>query len=633
MESVDNHIKEQTGILEAILKPGVSRSASSEAGIFKSVMVSVYDQIEEQTKILTSTYDQIKEQTGILETMLNLQISEAEKAELRSKLVGADRSGSEGQPSSTPPAEPTPAPTPQTQSNNTLAGLLGGLTALFGRNMLGRFAVLAAGAAALALSVATTIGLIRGQLTAIKTYFKAFAPGLIKIFKAFAPDLIKIFKAFAPGLIKIFDDFKISVSSRISSIAAGFKSIVDDFKARAGLIRVAVNDAFDNFIKSIKGLFSSGAGTSSKFSVVISAIGKAVDTLIEPFRTALTTLKELAGPRGGPGKIAGIFKSITGWFGSLGAQIGKIAGVVGKLFAPIAIIMTAFETIKGAIDGYAEGGILGAFEGALSGFFTSLIAAPLDLLKNVVSWVAGVFGFDKVSEVLDSFSFTDLFKQVIGSLFNGVSSALSVITDLFTFTDEDKTFFGTLGKLTDIVFLPVNMAINFVKGIFGFDDSEGPPFKLQDWLMEKVYSIIDWLGSLFSWDEDEADRGLTPRDRNPAPNRASVFQEDYSFASGTRGFVNFGQGTRATLHGLEAVVPRNTDAGKILANNFDDNWGLKLSTIENSGMSSSKPIIINAPNNSQTNVSSRGGTASTIINSFGASRSDLDALSRPAGAN
>ena len=50
-------------------------------------------------------------------------------------------------------------------------------------------------------------------------------------------------------------------------------------------------------------------------------------------------------------------------------------------------------------------------------------------------------------------------------------------------------------------------------------------------------------------------------------------------------------------------------------------------------MSSSKPIIINAPNNSQTNVSSRGGTASTIINSFGASRSDLDALSRPAGAN
>jgi hypothetical protein len=618
MESVDNHVKEQTGILESILKPSASRSASSEAGIFKSIMVSVYDQIEAQTKILSSTYDQIKQQTGILETMLNLQVSEAEKAEQRDKLAAADRSSRENQTPEQP--TPTPPPAPQPQSDNTLAGLLGGLAALFGKNILGKFAALAVGAAALALSVGATIGLIKGQLTAIKTYFKAFAP----------------------GLVKIFDDFKVSLSSRISSIAAGFKSIVDDFKVRAGVVRVAVDDAFNNFIKSIKGLFPAGSagGSGSKFAALISSVGKTIDILIEPFRTALTTLKELAGPRGGPGKIAGIFKSITGWFGSLGSQIGKIAGVVGKIFAPIAIIMTAFETIKGAIDGYAEGGILGAFEGALSGFFTSLIAAPLDLLKNVVSWVAGALGFEKAAEVLDSFSFTDIFKQVIGSIFDGVSSALSVVTDLFTFTEEDMTLFGALGKLQDFVFAPVNMAINFVKGLFGFDESEGPPFKLQDWIMEKVYSIIDWLGSLFSWDEDETSRELTPRELNARRSGRNVvtpeFQEDFGsgpqMRTGTRGFVNFGEGTRATLHGLEAVVPRNTDAGQILANNFDDSWGLKLSAIETQA-AATKPIIINAPNNSQTNVNSRGGTASTIINSFGASRSDLDALSRPAGAN
>jgi hypothetical protein len=59
-----------------------------------------------------------------------------------------------------------------------------------------------------------------------------------------------------------------------------------------------------------------------------------------------------------------------------------------------------------------------------------------------------------------------------------------------------------------------------------------------------------------------------------------------------------------------------------------------IATVNGAGSQSSSapPVIINAPNNSQTNINSRGGTASTIINSFGASRSDLDALSRPAGA-
>ena len=544
--------------------------------------------------LMQSVDVQIKEQTEILKSILDLQQKEAVKAEERFKLSKANTD-------TVQPKASTPSAGGQSgadgdgdvaPSDNTLAGLLGGLAALFGKDLLGRFSILAAGAAALAASVGATIGVIQGQMTAIRAYFKLFTP----------------------SLVKIFDDFK------------------TDFRIRVAFMRVAVEDAFNNFIKNIKGMFPARSSSGSVFTSVISAISKALDPIIEPFRTALKTLKELAGPRGEPGKIAGVFKSISGWFGSLGAQIAKIAGVVGKLFAPIAIIMTAFETIKGAIDGYAEGGILGMFEGALSGFFTSLIAAPLDLLKNVVSWVAGALGFEKAAEVLDSFSFTDIFKQIIGSIFDGISSAFSVLTELFTFTDEDKTFFGTLGKLTDIVFLPVNMAINFVKGIFGFEETD-EPFKLQDWLMEKVYSIIDWFKGLFSWDEDEADRSLTPRDRNPAPNRASVFQEDYSFASGTKGFANFGQGTRATLHGVEAVVPRNTDAGQMLASNFDDNWKLKLSAIENSGMSSSKPIIINAPNNSQTNVTSKGGTASTIINSFGASRSDLDALSRPAGAN
>jgi len=586
--------------------------------------------INDLANLMESVDVSIKEQTGILKSILLLQTKEAAVAERRWQLSSADRDV-------VPPTPPAP-PAPRSRDgdrqnsgeNNTLSGLLGGLAALFGGGLLKRFAVLAAGATALAASIGVTIGLIRGQIIAIKTFFKAFA---------------NVFKVFAPGLTKIFDDFKSNLSARLASIRTGLFKAFDDFKVNlstkfasitAGFVKL-----FDNFAGTLKGIFSSGSGSSSLPKVFV-AIQAALKTFIEPFSEALKTIQGLSGSSGSPskistifGKISTTFGQITGWLGDLGKQIGKIGSVVGKIFAPIAIIMTVFDTIKGAIAGYAEGGILGAFEGAITGFFTSLIAAPLDLLKNVVSWVAGVFGFDRVAEVLDSFSFADLFKQIVGSLFNGVSSAVSVVTDLFTFGEEDMTLLGALGKLTDLVYAPVNMAINFVRGIFGFEETE-EPFKLQDWISEKFNSIIDSIKGMFSfipsvtelgdmvysalptWMQDliggDTRRGSLPRSdyTNPADEFAG-------YAKGTRGFENFGSGTRATLHGLEAVVPRNTEAGKFLEKNFDDSWRMKLNTLENTNQRSTQPIVINAPNNSQTNLSSSGGSMSTIINSFGGS--------------
>ena len=59
-----------------------------------------------------------------------------------------------------------------------------------------------------------------------------------------------------------------------------------------------------------------------------------------------------------------------------------------------------------------------------------------------------------------------------------------------------------------------------------------------------------------------------------------------------------------------------------------------ISTVNGSGgdSSSQRPVIINAPNNSQTNITTNGGTSSTVVNVFGAGRSDLDFLSIPTGA-
>lgn len=58
-------------------------------------------------------------------------------------------------------------------------------------------------------------------------------------------------------------------------------------------------------------------------------------------------------------------------------------------------------------------------------------------------------------------------------------------------------------------------------------------------------------------------------------NKADVMVEISTvpqFNSGTKGFQDFGSGTFAMLHGIEAVVPRQTPAGEMIATMFDENF-------------------------------------------------------------
>jgi hypothetical protein len=140
-------------------------------------------------------------------------------------------------------------------------------------------------------------------------------------------------------------------------------------------------------------------------------------------------------------KVSGIFGKIGGFLGEFGSTVGKVSGIVGKLFYPITIIMTAFDTIKGILDGYAEGGILGALEGGITAFFNSLIFAPLDLIKDMTSWVVGMLGFENAAEALDSFSFQDIFGMLVGGIFDlGTAIVTGVI-------DEFKSMAAAMGDL------------------------------------------------------------------------------------------------------------------------------------------------------------------------------------------
>jgi len=77
----------------------------------------------------------------------------------------------------------------------------------------------------------------------------------------------------------------------------------------------------------------------------------------------------------------------------------------------VTIIMSVIDAVKGFMEGFSEEGILGGITGAFEGVITGLVAVPLDLLKNLVSWIAEKLGFEGLSEKLDSFSFAEMFAK------------------------------------------------------------------------------------------------------------------------------------------------------------------------------------------------------------------------------
>jgi len=184
-------------------------------------------------------------------------------------------------------------------------------------------------------------------------------------------------------------------------------------------------------------------------------------------------------------KLGGALKFFKG--------IGKI---FSKLFLPLTIFITAWDTIKGAVEGFKEDGIIGGIEGAVTGFFNSLIFAPLDLLKKATEWVLDKVGLTGVSDALSKFSFQDAFDKIVGKIFDGVQGVIVFVKDLFTFP-EDGGPLAVFGKMTDILYTPINLAVNFVKGIFDFGDPE-VPFKMSDFLGSLVTNIFGKIGDAFS---------------------------------------------------------------------------------------------------------------------------------------
>ena len=245
-------------------------------------------------------------------------------------------------------------------------------------------------ATALAVALGAIVGAFRGQLKAIQYFAEIFTP----------------------------EKMIMSIRRTIASISAGIETQFTLIKSAISDKLSGVAKVFDSVIESVKSIFS--VGKESKIGSFIKTLTEGVTKLFAPFVEAFTIVKDFMS-----GTASKAFTAIKDIFSTIGSKFGSFVGVFKgaaaifeKLFLPLTIIMTVWDTVKGAMAGFEKDGIIGGISGAIKGFFNSLILGPADMIKDAIAWVAGIFGFDEAKKQLESFSFEKMFSDLIDTLFS-----------------------------------------------------------------------------------------------------------------------------------------------------------------------------------------------------------------------
>ena len=206
------------------------------------------------------------------------------------------------------------------------------------------------------------------------------------------------------------------------------------------------------------------------------------------------------------GDIKGAFdKFASGDF--LGGIADLILGIGKFVMKQIDTVITAIYNVIASVFGLEKSD---SIFGSIKNFFKNAYDSVANFLSNAKNFLYNlvVGAFNGIKDFFGSiFSFG---KEISSKIFAGANFLLDFVKekfqnvigffkDLFSFKPGDS--FAT--KFIDIILAPYNIAINFIRDIFGFGkDEKGnvQPFSLGKFIMGIVDDIIDWFGSFFDFD-------------------------------------------------------------------------------------------------------------------------------------
>jgi hypothetical protein len=332
-----------------------------------------------------------------------------------------------------PPDAERQRPSPRAgNGDGSLSGILAFAAALIGGTVVGFVTETATMFAALIRDTAIYEKITLG-VSKIGNILKGFAQYISSIAKASSTFLADT--KIGTAIIKGFNSIRTTLSSLFNAVKLIGEGSV-------GLARESA------LVKYVTNTITKITEAWTRFTGALSAVGDIIRPLFGAADEGLTIGGRLA--KAFP-NIAKFFTTVGDIFGvfargfKTGISIGKgiarllpaVFGLLKAVALPITIIMGVIGTVVGFIKGFKEGGIIGGIKGAIVGLFDSLIGSILDMIKGAVSWLAGMLGFDTIATYLDSFSFTDIFKNLfdeidkaIDGLIDWIMNIPSLITEL-----------------------------------------------------------------------------------------------------------------------------------------------------------------------------------------------------------
>tara|TARA_S200000501_G_C20832898_1_gene748075 strand:+ start:166 stop:2103 length:1938 start_codon:yes stop_codon:yes gene_type:complete len=140
-------------------------------------------------------------------------------------------------------------------------------------------------------------------------------------------------------------------------------------------------------------------------------------------------------------KLGAAFTAIAAGLTAIGGVIGLGAAATGAVIVAIVagILLTAkalYDAFKSFMDTWKEtGSIMEAIKQAGIEFVSTIIGLPLDLLKNLTSYLLKKLGFEDIAAKLDSFSFEGLINGFLQNVSDFISNMFTAAIAAFTPSD------------------------------------------------------------------------------------------------------------------------------------------------------------------------------------------------------
>ena len=356
------------------------------------------------------------------------------------------------------------------------------------------------------------------------------------------------------------------------SISTGFKNMLSGNSSIVNAITGSFENIFNmakNALYNVIGVEGGGEGSLSKwFDDTWKIVQTKFDNIIERIESTIESVKTAIGFGNG--------KSLTQWFDETWASVkSTMDGISTNISSAIELIKQAF--------GLGEGGSLGKWIDEQIAKFTKFVD---DQRATASKWIDEQVTTleNKLRDFLgmtSGQSFANLVTQMLAEIRIQIGQVLSEIPGLGE--AGKKMIVTATGDRARAELEDANASGN--RSVVGSNIATQISEQEMKAASEERswYNPAKWFGSDYTYE------GQVAQERSEAL-KAQLEAEQNNNALGTNGFQNFGSKTYATLHGAEAVVPKNTPAGELLQAFYDlQNSSVKSSTATETPMPNIRP--------------------------------------------